>query len=253
MTALATEYLTLFVLAGVAATTGTVLFGLYRVARRAALSPPGRGVAFRLAAILFLAWLAASLAAAWLGFYQAGFQAPTIQYGLLLPILAGVLLYRQWPALRAIVHAAPNSWIVGVQVYRVLGVIFLALYAAGRMPGVFAKPAGAGDVVVGLAAPLVAVTYARGRRGSKGLVRAWNLLGVADLAVAVTTGFLSSPSKFQLLAFDRPNVLVGQFPLVMIPVFLVPLAILLHLASLSRLKETARASGTPFGRQVAAV
>ena len=45
-------------------------------------------------------------------------------------------------------------------------------------------------------------------------------------------GMLSSPSPFQLFAFDLPNELVSVFPLVLVPVFLVPVSVLLHLASL---------------------
>jgi hypothetical protein len=66
-----------------------------------------------------------------------------------------------------------------------------------------------------------------------------NLFGLADLVVAVTTGFLTSPSAFQLFAFDLPNELISQFPLVLIPVFLVPLSVLLHLASLTKLRRGA--------------
>ena len=122
--------------------------------------------------------------------------------------------------------------------YRLLGIIFLVLLAGGALTGVFALPAGTGDVAVGLAAPAVAFAFARGLRGSAGLARAWNLFGLADLAVVVTTGFLSSPSPIQKLAFDNPNTLITAFPLVMVPVFLVPLAILLHLASLAKLGLT---------------
>ena len=68
--------------------------------------------------------------------------------------------------------------------------------------------------------------------------RAWNLLGIADLIVAVATGFLTSPSRFQMFALGAPNELIAAFPLVMIPVFLVPLSILLHLASLEKLRRT---------------
>src|SRR6202035_514992 len=42
---------------------------------------------------------------------------------------------------------------------------------------------------------------------------------------------ISSPSPFQLFAFDLPNELIRQFPLVLVPVFLVPVSVLLHLAS----------------------
>jgi cytochrome bd-type quinol oxidase subunit 2 len=65
----------------------------------------------------------------------------------------------------------------------------------------------------------------------------WNLLGIADLVVAVSTGFLTAPSPFQMFAFDRPNQLITMFPLVLIPTFLVPLAILLHFVSLIQLRR----------------
>jgi hypothetical protein len=39
-----------------------------------------------------------------------------------------------------------------------------------------------------------------------------------DLAVAITTGFLTSPSAFQAFSFDAPNELISAFPLVMVPV-----------------------------------
>ena len=69
-------------------------------------------------------------------------------------------------------------------------------------------------------------------------LRAWNLFGIADLIVAVATGFLSSPSRLQMFAFAAPDGLIGAFPLAMIPVFLVPLSILLHLASFKKLQQT---------------
>jgi len=63
------------------------------------------------------------------------------------------------------------------------------------------------------------------------------VLGIVDLIAAVTLGLLSSPSPIQQLAFDHPNVLVGQFPMVMIPAFMVPISILLHVAVLRKLRS----------------
>jgi hypothetical protein len=122
---------------------------------------------------------------------------------------------------------------------RALGVIFLILYAAGKMPGLFAWPAGLGDVLVGVLAPVVGIAYRRGPRENPDLVSAWNLFGLADLVVAVTAGMLSSPSPFELFAFDLPNELISRFPLVLVPVFLVPVSVLLHLASLTKLRRGA--------------
>jgi len=232
------NYLPAYVLVGTFAVVAAVLFGLRSTLKASGLPARERRRVLWGGSALLAAWLFAALLPSWLGFYQGGLSGiPTIQYGVLIPMVAGVALFRQWPALRRIIELVPQRWIVGVQVYRVLGLIFLVLYAGGRLPGEFAWPAGAGDVMVGLLAPIAAIAYARGGRESGGLLRAWNLLGIADLVVALTTGFLTSPSPLQMLAFDRPNHLVTMFPLVMIPVFLVPLSVLLHLASLEKLRQ----------------
>lgn len=60
-----------------------------------------------------------------------------------------------------------------------------------------------------------------------------------DLVVALTTGFLTSPSPIQLLAFDRPNLLITTYPIVMVPIFLVPLSIILHGLSLWKIRRAA--------------
>jgi hypothetical protein len=227
------DYLVPYVLIGAVAVLAATLYLLRRTVRQAGL--PDR--AFWSGSALLVAWFFAALIPSWFGFYhQPSGSVPTIQYGLFLPMIAGVVLFWRWPVLKRIVQEVPQRWIVGIQVYRVLGLIFLMLYAGSFLPGVFAWPAGAGDVTVGLLAPFVAIAYARRARGSAGLVRAWNLLGISDLVVAVTIGFLTSPSRFQLLSFERPNELIGAFPLVLIPVFAVPLSVLLHLASLYKLR-----------------
>lgn len=233
------DYLPAFVLIGTVATIAAVLFGLHSALKTAGLPVRDRRRAVWSGSVLLVAWLFAALLPSWLGFYQGTPSSiPTIQYGLLIPIVAGIALFWQWPALKRIIELVPQGWIVGVQAYRALGLIFLVLYAAGRLPGAFAWPAGVGDMIVGLFAPVVGLAYSRGSHGSSGMLRAWNLFGIADLVVAVATGFLTSPSRLQMLAFDRPNDLIGSFPLAMIPVFLVPLSALLHLASLEKLRQT---------------
>lgn len=220
------------------ATLAALLFGLNRSLATANWSTRDRGRTIWSAAALLAFFYLAALLPARSGFYQTASRIPTIQFGVLFPILAGVLLFFLWHPLRRVIETVPQQWIVGIQLYRTLGVVFLILYAMGRLPSAFALPAGAGDVLVGLLAPIVATAQTRQWRNANGLLRAWNILGLADLAVALTTGFLTSPSPLQRLAFDAPNVLIGRYPLVMVPVFLVPLAILLHLASLQKLRQT---------------
>jgi hypothetical protein len=138
-----------------------------------------------------------------------------------------------------IIDAVPQHWLVGVQVTRALGGIFFPLCVAGLMAGLFAIPAGVGDLATAVLAPVAAYAAARDPRGSAGTVLAWNVLGIADFVVATATGFATAPSPLQLAAFDNPNSLIGAFPLVLIPVYLVPLWTILHIASLVKLRRAA--------------
>ncbi len=237
-------YLYPYVLAGAAAVLTAVLSGLNRALKAARWPEQEARATFRSIAAVIVTWAAVALGLSWLGFYQgSSSRVPTIQFGLGIPIVVGLLLYQFWGALRRAIEAVPQSWMVGVQFYRVLGMIFLILYAQGRMPGAFAWPAGVDDVIVGLSAPVVALAYSRKWPGASWLVRAWNWFGLADLISAVTTGFLTSPSPLQRLAFDLPNRLITAFPLVLVPVLLVPLSILLHLASLKKLQQEESGQG----------
>ena len=98
-----------------------------------------------------LGWLAVAIALGAMGAYHVTFERhPTIQYGILLPILVGALLIWRSETARRIIAAVPQQWLVGVQLYRALGVIFLILYATGKLPSQFAWPAGIGDIAIGL-------------------------------------------------------------------------------------------------------
>jgi hypothetical protein len=234
------DYLYPYVLGGMATIIAAVLAGLDAALKLAAWPSGARRRIVWSAAAVLIGWSGAEALLASAGFFQTAYSGiPTIQYGILIPLLAGAALFWRSTELQRAVAAVPQHWLVGVQFYRALGMIFLVLYAGGHLPAVFAWPAGAGDVAVGLLAPLAAIAYARKWTHASALVRAWNLLGIADLIIALTTGFLSSPSRFQMLAFGAPNQLIGLFPLAMIPVFAVPLSILFHLASLYKLRPSA--------------
>lgn len=245
MSQLVPDYLPPYVLVGSIATITAVLIGVHRGLKRAEWPDPERRKAIWSIATLLIVWFVAELVPAWLGFFQgAGSSIPTIQFGMLIPPVIVAALFWRLPLLRRVIEAMPQKWIAGVQFYRVMGVIFLVLYAAGKLPGVFALPAAIGDFLTGLFAPIVGAAYARNPQATAGRLRAWNLFGIADLIVAVSIGFLSSPSPLQMLSLDRPNELISAFPLVIIPVFLVPLAILLHLTSLRKLRQSATVRAT---------
>jgi hypothetical protein len=213
-------------------------------ARRSSLGTEARR-RFGIASGAFLfGWLVLAFVLGGSGIFQAtpSRAFPALALAIALLILTGAWLLYRSSALKTVLVTIPLPWLVGIQLYRVLGLNFLVLYALGRMPGEFAIPAGWGDVAVGLAAPVVGYVLYQGYRWSCLAALSWNVFGILDLVVAVATGFLSSPGPFQVLALENPNVLITAFPLVLVPLYAVPMSILLHLAALKRLKVSVAAS-----------
>jgi hypothetical protein len=227
--------------------TALVLFGVNAALERGGTAPAHRRRIVRSTALLLFAWLGLAMLLGSLGVFEGGgdHKVPWIAFAVVIPIILGVRMIRRSPAMRAVVGAVPQSWLIGLQAYRGLGSIFLVLLGMNLLPGVFALPAGFGDTLVGLAALPVAALYAGQRRGRDSWVIAWNILGIADLVIALTAGFLSAPGPLQRLSLSQPNYLVGAYPLVLIPVFAVPLSIVLHAASLSKVRWNHAAERVP--------
>lgn len=187
-----------------------------------------------LAVGIFLAgWLALAMALGMQGFFlpSPDEQIPSIAYSAI-PLVIGIGFLFASTAFQKTIDAMPQHWIIGVQIYRILGIDFLILYFQQQIPGVFAIPAEMGDVLIGITAPLVAFLYLKKHAWSRGLAIFWNFAGIFDLTLAVALGVLSSPGPLQLLSMQSPNELITAFPLVLIPTFAVPLSILLHIYSL---------------------
>jgi hypothetical protein len=132
----------------------------------------------------------------------------------------------------------------------VIGGIFLANWLAGATPGVFAVPAGTGDVITGLMALPTAIALAGGRPGSARVALVWNIFGIADLVVAVILGALTSPGPLQRFAFDHPNLTTGTYPTAIIPAFTVPTSLVLHALSLRQLLRRPRPAAAVAVRQM---
>jgi hypothetical protein len=148
------------------------------------------------------------------------------------PLVVFVVAYLVWGAFRAFLLAADLRLLTAIQAWRAGGLGFLALYAHGVLPGLFAWPAGLGDIVIGVTAPWVMLAVIRRPAFvASRLFVGWNLLGILDLVVAVSTGALSS-GFLDGVAGRATTAPMARLPLVLIPAYFVPLFIMLHLAAL---------------------
>jgi hypothetical protein len=221
----------------------TILAGLWLGLSRSNLQSGTRVKVWLAVAVPFTAWLAAVWWLALDGVFRPRPGLPALPVAIFLPVLIGLPILMRSERIGAFLDASPASWLVGLQVYRVFGGIFLVAWSRGDMPGTFALPAGLGDVLVGLLALPVAYLLAIGAAAGRGAAIGWNILGLVDFAIAIGVGILSAPGPLQLIVPDRPNAQLGTFPTVMIPAFAVPSSILLHALSLRqlwRLRRNAR-------------
>lgn len=131
--------------------------------------------------------------------------------------------------------AIPQPWLIGIQTYRVVGYAFFEQYRLGNLPAAFAFPAGIGDMLVGGLAPIVAIIALSSLSSRTTWIRYWNYLGIADLVIAISVGVLGFSRPIQFVPLTPSTEAIALDPLVIVPLFAVPLALLLHLFSLRAL------------------
>ncbi|HEU4344618.1 MAG TPA: hypothetical protein VFU31_23935 [Candidatus Binatia bacterium] len=158
------------------------------------------------------------------------------------PIIAFVTMFWLSPTFRDFVLSLDLRLMTGIQAWRFAGLGFLALYVHGVLPGLFAWPAGVGDIVIGVTAPFVLLALIRrpSFAGSR-LFTVWNQLGILDLAVAVGTGALSSALAIGVYG-EITTGPMARLPLVLIPAYFVPLFVMLHIAALFQARQLAAPS-----------
>ena len=126
--------------------------------------------------------------------------------------------------------------LTAIQGWRVLGVQFIVLYVYGLLPGNFAWPAGLGDLIIGAAAPFVVWSIVVSSPHWRRNVIVLNVLGLLDFVGAISFGVLSASTPYGLLAGEATTDIMNVMPLSLIPTFLVPFFIVLHILSLLQLR-----------------
>jgi hypothetical protein len=155
------------------------------------------------------------------------------------PLLVFVAGYRLSVAFRGFVLALDLRVLTAIHGWRFAGLAFIALATFSVLPGVFAWPAGLGDMAMGLTAPWLVWALLRHPAAALGRrLVTWNLLGMLDLVVAVGLGTFSAMAATGMPG-EVTTVPMAQLPLVLIPAYVVPLLFMLHLAALWKLRRRA--------------
>ena|SRR5580692_10813449 len=219
-----------------------ILTGLWLGLSRTDFSASKRVIIWLSVAVVLTVWLAVVWNLAVNGVFQPlpGARLPKLPIAIFAPVLIGLFVLLRSKSIAAFLDATPASWLVALQVYRIVGGIFLVNWAHGTAAGVFAWPAGIGDMLTGIMALPVALQLASGAENGRKAAMAWNIFGLLDFAVATIMGVLSTPGPLQIFGLDIPSSSLGAFPTVLTPTFAVPSSILLHALSIWQLRRIGR-------------
>ena len=222
---------------------GLIALGLWLGLEHTSLTAGQRRATWLAVMIPDTLWFAVAWSAAINGVFRTGATPPPVPLlpvAIFLPVIIGAPLLLWSKRVGQVLDAMPATWLVALQLYRVFGSWALAAGLRGALPGVFAGPSGTGDVLTGLFAVPAAIAVATGTAQGRKAAIIWNMFGLADFAIAITLGLITSPGRFQLIVPDVLSIGAGAYPGVLTPAFVVPSSILLHAQSLRQLRRRSR-------------
>ncbi len=220
---------------------GFIAVGLWLGLASTDLTPGQRRTTWLAVMIPYTLWFAVAWSAAINGVFRTGTSPlPVLPLAIFLPVIIGAPLLLSSKRVGQVLDAMPATWLVALQLYRLFGSWALVAGLRGALPGVLAWPAGIGDVLTGLFAVLAAIAVATGTAQGRRAAIIWNIFGLADFAVAITLGIITSPGRFQLIVPNVPSIGAGAYPDVLTPAFVIPSSILLHALSLRQLYRSVK-------------
>jgi hypothetical protein len=242
-------YLWALTIAGIIAILASTCLVLYSGGLRAGLGRRRAALLAGGAAVVLGGWCTASAVIADHGWYHTklGHGVPWMPVAVvgLLGLLLG--LARIPVVARSLKAPGMTSRLELPHSFRMMdGVAFLIIMGLGHLPALFALPAGLGDIIAGITAPLAARGLARGNGRRAAL---WfNAFGMTDLVAALTLGAVTA---YQLIHVTPSGAPISELPLALVPTVGVPLLFAVHLTSVSALVRTRR-TATPAAVRVPA-
>ena len=215
--------------------TGIVVIALFAIMWRERTSSRGARVA-AVGGFVLAAWAITTGVLASSGFYlqtPGAQRPPPVGIQLVISLTAMAACLRLSPTLRELLRNRKN--LIRLNVWRLLGALFLALMFAGQVPALWAIPAGTGDILIGAAAFWVAARL--DEPGGRRRAVVFNLLGLLDLVVAIGLGITTTPGSAQVFHTMPTPEMLTRFPMALVPGFLVPLAFMVHFVSLWQLRR----------------
>jgi len=144
-------------------------------------------------------------------------------------------------------RSVPPQWLVIMQSFRIIvELLLLFAFIAGKLPVQMTFEGRNFDVITGILALPAGYFLARKKPYASKLAIAFNVIGITLLLNILVIAVLSMPTSIRYFINEPANTLVAEFPFILLPGVLVPLAYTLHIFSLRQLVGQSATSRDAF-------
>lgn len=201
--------------------------------------------------VLFLAaWTALLLVLSYNGFFSQ-FETlpprPALAILIPLPIILIIAFSKKGTHL---LQSLPAHWPVWMQSFRIaVELLLLLAFLKNLLPVQMTFEGFNFDILSGILALPVGYLLSRKKSYASQLAIAYNVIGLLLLLNILVIAVLSMPTPFRYFQNEPANTLVAQFPFILLPGILVPIAYTMHIFSLRQLL-TRKKMGEPAKEKV---
>jgi len=184
-------------------------------------------------------WLVYVAVISYSGLLQTTALPPRIPLLLILPLFVFIAVFLSRRSNAAFIDAIPLNWLIYAQVFRVAVELLLhQLSVEGIIPEDATFKGYNYEIVIAATAPLIAAGCIRSGRLIRLPLILWNIAGLITLAIVVflfmthayAPGIYTNAGQFSIIDF-------GSFPYTLLPGFLMPLAVFMHILALVKLRR----------------
>jgi hypothetical protein len=213
-----------------------ILYGLNKVLNKTGLSETKKSSLFWGTAAILTTWAILLTALSYNGFFADFSKLPPRPVLAMLFPLPVVLLFTFSKPGKELLRAIPVHWLVVMQSFRIfVEVLIWFAFLADKLPVQMSFEGRNFDVLTGILALPVGYLLVKKKEYAPQLIIVFNVVGILLLLNILAVAVLSMPGPIRYFMNEPSNTLVAQFPFILLPGVLVPIAYSLHIFSLRQL------------------
>lgn len=216
-----------------AACVALILAGLRVALKRTNWEKSRQQIIFSGAIAIIVLWVALLLILSYNGFFADFSKLPPRPALAIMIPLPFVLLFAFSKGGTQLLRSIPPHWLVLMQSFRIMvELLLLVAFIAGKLPVQMTFEGRNFDIVTGVLALPVGYVLMRKKSNAKKWLIGFNIIGLLLLLNVLMIAVFSMPTPLRQFTNEPALTLVAQFPFILLPGVLVPVAYTMHIFSL---------------------